>query len=79
MKKLTVNCAAVSFLKDGYIQQQHAYFNNKKLITTTKMLFQLFFCAAEQWHPVAIRTKILANSTLQTPISVQRKMKRIRN
>lgn len=60
-----MNCAAVSFLKDGYIQQQHTYFNNKNLITTAKMLFQLFFCVAEQWHPVATHAKILANNTLQ--------------
>lgn len=44
-----------------------------------KMLFQLFFYAAEQWHPVAIPAKVLATKITQAQIFMQRKMKRKRN
>lgn len=69
-----MNCAAVPFLKDGYVKQQYTYFNNKKPIAAAKVLFQLFFCAAEQWHPVAIHAKILTTKISQAGISVQRKI-----
>lgn len=61
------------------MKQWYTYFNNKKLVTMIKMLFQLFFYAAEQWHPVAIPAKVLATKITQAQIFMQRKMKRKRN
>lgn len=40
------------------------------------MLFQLFFYAAEQWHPVAIHAKILANKILNWTISAKKNEKK---
>lgn len=43
------------------------------------MLFQLFFCAAEQWHPVAINGKILANTFYKLEYDCKEKMTRKTN